>query len=89
MKSDAIFSSQIATIDAERIGYELAKDMTMTLPQQRATAIQCHAGMLWLTIAGDAEDYFLRNSESMICDSGEAIVVEAFGVAAKFQTSRV
>jgi Protein of unknown function (DUF2917) len=85
MKNTAILSSQAATIDAERIGYELAKNKVMTLPQRHAVVIQCRAGMLWLTIAGDAEDYFLRAGESVTCRKDRVVVVEAMCDVARFQ----
>ncbi len=85
MKNTAIFPPLLATIDAERVGYELAKDSAMTLLQRNAVVIQCHAGMLWLTIADDAEDYFLRAGESIACQKGRAVVVEAVRGVARFQ----
>jgi hypothetical protein len=85
MKNTAVFPSLLAISDAAHTSYELAKAKAMTLPQQRATAIQCHAGMLWLTIAGDAEDYFLCAGESIVCQKGGAVVVEAVRDVARFQ----
>jgi Protein of unknown function (DUF2917) len=85
MKNTAIFASQIATINAERSGYELAKDKAMTLPQRHAVVIQCCAGMLWLTVASDAEDYFLYAGESITCQKGRVVVVEALRDVARFQ----
>jgi Protein of unknown function (DUF2917) len=85
MKNTAIFPSLVAISDAERTGYELAKDKAMTLPQRRDIVIQCHAGMLWLTIAGDAEDYFLRAGESVTCQKDRAVVVEAMRDVARFR----
>jgi hypothetical protein len=85
MKNAAIFPLQIATINAEHAGYELAKDKAMTLPQQRAIVIQCCAGMLWLTIAGNAEDYFLRAGESITCHKDRVVVVEAMRDVARFR----
>jgi hypothetical protein len=84
MKNIAIFPSLLAISDAEHTSYELAKDKAMTLPQQRATVIQCYAGMLWLTVAGDAEDYFVRAGESMTCRKDRVIVVEAVCDVARF-----
>jgi Protein of unknown function (DUF2917) len=85
MKNTAIFSPLVATIDAECIGYELAIDKAMTLPQRHTILIQCYAGILWLTIAGDAEDYFLRAGESITCHKDRAVVVQAMRAAARFR----
>lgn len=85
MNSAPIFPPLAATIDAERTGYELARDKAMTLPQQRAIVIQCCAGMLWLTIAGNAEDYFLRAGESITCHKDRVVVVEAMRDVARFR----
>ncbi len=85
MKNTAIFPPLLATIDAKRSCYELAKDSAMTLPQRNVVVIQCHAGLLWLTIAGDADDYFLCAGESITCQKGRAVVVEAVRGVARFQ----
>jgi hypothetical protein len=85
MKNIAIFPQLLATIDAKRVGYELAKASAMTLPKRHAVVIQCQAGLLWLTIAGDAEDYFLRAGESITCQKDRVIVVEALGDVARFR----
>jgi hypothetical protein len=85
MKNAVILPSQTAAIAAERTGYELAKDKAMTLPQQQAIVIQCYAGLLWLTIAGDAEDYFLRAGESITCNKDRVVVVEAIYAMARFR----
>jgi Protein of unknown function (DUF2917) len=85
MKNAAVFPPLLATLDPERTSYELAKDKAMTLPQRHAIVIQCHAGMLWLTIAGDAEDYFLRAGESVTCQKDRAVVVEAMRGVARFR----
>jgi Protein of unknown function (DUF2917) len=84
MKNTAIFPSLLAISDAEHTSFELTKNKAMTLPQQRATAIQCYAGMLWLTIAGDAEDYFLCAGESVTCRNDRVVVVEAMRDVARF-----
>ncbi len=84
MKNTVIFQPLLSTIDAERVGYELAKDKAMTLPQRNAIVIKCHAGMLWLTIAGDAGDYFLSTGESITCQKDRAVVVEAMRGVARF-----
>lgn len=83
MKNVVSFPSLAPAVDAERIGYELAKDSAMTLPQ-RAIVIQCCAGMLWLTIAGDAADYFLCAGESITCRKNHTVVVEAMFDVARF-----
>lgn len=85
MKNTAIFPPLLATIDAERVRYELAKDRAMTLPQRNAVVIKCHEGTLWLTIAGDAEDYFVCAGESIICQKNRAVVVQAVRAVARFQ----
>jgi Protein of unknown function (DUF2917) len=85
MKNAAIFPSLLAISDAQHTSYELAKGKAMTLPQQQAIVIQCHAGMLWLTIAGDAKDYFLRAGESVTCQKECVVVVEAMRDVARFQ----
>jgi hypothetical protein len=85
MKNTAIFPPLLATLDPERTSYELAKDRAMTLPQQHAIVIQCSAGILWLTIAGDAEDYFLRAGESVTCQKDRVVVVEAVYAVARFR----
>jgi hypothetical protein len=85
MKNTAIFPSIAATIDAECTSYALAKDRAMTLPQRHAIVIQCSAGILWLTIAGDAEDYFLRAGESVTCRKDRTVVIEALRDVARFQ----
>jgi Protein of unknown function (DUF2917) len=85
MNSAPIFPPLAAAIDAERIGYELAKNKAMTLPQQHAIVIQCHIGMLWLTMSDDAEDYFLRAGESITCQRGRVVVVEALRDVARFR----
>lgn len=85
MKNTAIFKSLLAIAGANNTSYELAKDEAMTLPQRHAIVIQCHAGMLWLTIAGDAEDYFLRAGESITCQKDRAVVVEAMRDVARFR----
>jgi Protein of unknown function (DUF2917) len=85
MKNTAIFSPLVATIDAECIGYELVKDKAMTLPQRNAVVIQCRAGLLWLTIAGNGKDYFLRAGESIACHRDRAVVIEAMNDVARFQ----
>jgi hypothetical protein len=85
MKNAAVFPSIAATIDAERIGYELAKNRAMTLPLRRVIVIQCHEGILWLTISGDAEDYFLRAGESITCHKDRTVVVEAMYAVARFR----
>lgn len=85
MKNTAILPPLFATIDAERTGYELAKDKAMTLPQRHAIVIQCNAGMLWLTIAGDAEDYFVCAGESITCQKDRVVVVEAMRDVARFR----
>jgi Protein of unknown function (DUF2917) len=83
VKNIANLPLQIATIEVKRTGYELAKDRAMTLPQRHVIVIQCHAGMLWLTMSGDAEDYFLRAGESVTCHR-DRVVVEAMHVVARF-----
>jgi hypothetical protein len=85
MKNITIFPPLLATLNPERTSYELAKDRAMTLPQQHAIVIQCHAGMLWLTMAGDAEDYFLCTGESITCNRDRTVVVEAMGDVARFR----
>lgn len=85
MKNTAIFPPLLATLDPERISYELAKDTAMTLQQRNAVVIQCRAGLLWLTIAGDAEDYFLCAGESITCRKDRAVVIEAMNDLARFQ----
>jgi Protein of unknown function (DUF2917) len=85
MKNAAIFPSLTAAIDTERLGYELAKNKAMTLPQRRAIVIQCCAGFLWLTMAGDVKDYFLCAGESISCQRGRVVVVEAMHDAARFR----
>lgn len=85
MKNAAILPSLVAISDAEHNCYELAKDKAMTLPRQHSIVIQCYAGMLWLTIAGDAEDYFLCAGESIVCQKNHAIVVEAMRRVARFR----
>jgi hypothetical protein len=85
MKNTAVFPSLLAISDAAHTSYELAKAKAMTLPQQRATAIQCHAGMLWLTMSEDAEDYFLCAGESITCQKGRVVVVEAMYAVARFR----
>jgi hypothetical protein len=85
MKNAAIFPLQIAIINTEHAGYELAKDRAMTMPQHRVIVIQCHAGVLWLTIAGDTEDYFLCAGESITCQKDRVVVVEAMRDVARFR----
>jgi Protein of unknown function (DUF2917) len=85
MKNTAIFPSPVAISDADNTCYALAKDRAMTLPQRHAIVIQCHAGILWLTIAGDAEDYFVYAGESITCRKDRTIVVEAMRDVARFQ----
>jgi Protein of unknown function (DUF2917) len=85
MKNTAIFPALAAAIAAECTSYALAKDSAMTLPQRHAIVIQCCAGMLWLTIAGDAEDYFLRAGESVTCQKDRAVVIEAMRDVTRFQ----
>ena len=85
MKNVGIFPSLAAISKADNICYELAKDTAMTLPQQHAIVIQCHAGMLWLTIAGDVEDYFLRAGESVTCRKDRVVVVEAMCDVTRFR----
>jgi Protein of unknown function (DUF2917) len=85
MKNAAVFPKLVAISATDNSCYELAKGKAMTLPQRRSTAIQCHAGMLWLTIAGDEEDYFLRTGESVACRKNRTVVVEALRDVARFQ----
>ena len=85
MKNAAIFPSLAVAIAAECTSYALAKDRAMTLPQRDAIVIQCCAGMLWLTIACDAEDYFLCAGESITCRQDRTVVVEAMGDVARFR----
>jgi hypothetical protein len=84
MKNAAVFPKLVAISDADNICYALAKDSAMTLPQRHAIVIQCCAGILWLTIAGDAEDYFLRAGESVTCRKDRVVVVEALRDVARF-----
>jgi hypothetical protein len=84
MKNAAVFPKLVAISDTNNSCYELVKGRAMTLPQRRSTAIQCHAGMLWLTITGDAEDYFLRAGESVTCQKDRVVVVEAVRDVARF-----
>jgi Protein of unknown function (DUF2917) len=85
MKNAAIFPPLLATLDPERTSYALAKDKAMTLPQRNAVVIQCRAGLLWLTIAGDSEDYFVRAGESITCHKDRAVVIEAMRDVARFR----
>jgi hypothetical protein len=85
MKNAFIFPSLAAISSVEHARYELAKDRAMTLPQRYAMVIQCCAGILWLTIAGDSEDYFLREGESITCHKDRVVVVEAMRDVARFQ----
>jgi Protein of unknown function (DUF2917) len=55
------------------------------VPQRHAIVIQCRAGMLWLTVAGDAKDYFLRAGESVTCHKDRVVVVEAVRNVARFR----
>lgn len=84
MKNAVILPSVAAAVDTECVDYELAKDSAMTLPPQRTVVIKCCAGMLWLTIAGDAEDYFVRAGESITCQKDRAVVVGAIRDVARF-----
>ncbi len=85
MKNIAIFPSLATASAAERVNYELAKDKAMTVPQRHAIVIQCHAGILWLTMSGDAEDYFLRAGESVTCRKDRTVVVGAMRDLARFR----
>jgi hypothetical protein len=84
MKNIAVFTSLVAISNADNTCYALAKDRAMTLPQRHAIVIQCCAGILWLTIAGDAEDYFLRAGESVTCRKDRTVVIEALRDVARF-----
>jgi hypothetical protein len=54
-----------------------ANDVEQLKDMQRGDAIYVTQGTLWVTQAGDPQDYVLSNGDSFIADRQGSIVVEA------------
>lgn len=64
-----------------------AQDVERLAGVSKGDMIVCTAGVLWLTMEGDSEDYLLRSGERFVAKRHGAVVVQALSdkacVAAK------
>jgi Protein of unknown function (DUF2917) len=67
--------------------HTLVRDALMVLRPLQACQIRCCAGLLWVTLDGDARDFFLQPGESLICAAQTVAVVEARSAMARFTTT--
>lgn len=59
----------------------LTKGTTLQLRGADGTEIRCDGGQLWLTEAGDANDYFLEGRQSHRVRTHGVVVIEALSDA--------
>lgn len=56
---------------------------------ERARKIEVACGRIWLTIAGQTDDYWLNAGESMLIPAGHFVVIEADQQASLIELSAV
>lgn len=62
--------------------FELANGQALHLGKAQGQILRCVRGRIWLTLAGDADDYFLDAGQQLqLPDSGVAVVIEGMGAS--------
>ncbi len=60
--------------------FELAHSQALSLGKAQGQILRCVRGRLWITLAGDADDYFLDAGQTMqLPGSGVSVVIEGMG----------
>lgn len=59
----------------------LRENYPLAARHARGITIHCTAGRLWITVSGNAEDVFLNQGETWICDANGLLLIEAIGEA--------
>lgn len=76
-QASAVNATEFRTgMHAPGIERVLAKRRLLELPDANATLV-CLEGELWLTRAGDGEDYILGPGQSFVARHGDRVVVQA------------
>lgn len=57
----------------------LAHNAPIRLPAARGVRIRCTAGVVWLTVAGQAGDIFLMSGDSHVVHGRGLVLLEAIG----------
>jgi Protein of unknown function (DUF2917) len=68
--------------------YALRNAETQVLTPPRECVITCAGGTIWVTMAGDSRDHFLRQGQSLVCAAHAKVVVQAWTYAAQFSVAR-
>lgn len=59
--------------------YELSENKPIRLQNARGVGIQCTAGTIWITLAGEAGDIFLQTGERWSIKSNGLVLIESIG----------
>ena len=69
--------------------YMIAAGVALSGTAEQARKIEVACGRVWLTVAGQIDDYWLSTGESMVIPANQFVVIEAENQASLIELSAV